>query len=142
MDNRISATGLKNIDADTIEAQEIKVTGQTLIDETGLQVYHPYNLLLPLTPSGYWNVHDKIEAIQVENAITELELIQINTALGLTAASLSSVATITTPSAIAAGAGALFGTNALQGLLLKQGCKIGLVVWNVGMYPYVVCSIP
>ncbi len=39
MDNRISATGLKNIDADTIEAHEIKVTDQTIIDETGLQVY-------------------------------------------------------------------------------------------------------
>ncbi len=39
MDNRISATGLKNIDADTIEAHEIKVTDQTIIDEnriTGL----------------------------------------------------------------------------------------------------------
>jgi hypothetical protein len=42
MDSRISATGLIDIEADTVEAQEITVgTNNTIIDETGLQVYHP-----------------------------------------------------------------------------------------------------
>jgi len=74
MDSRVSATGLKNIDADTIEGQEIKVTDQTIIDETGLQVYHPYNILLPLTFSGYWNVHDEIEGIHIGQNFQDLQL--------------------------------------------------------------------
>ena len=38
----ISATGLNNGDFN-----EITVGTNTIIDETGVQVYHPYNILLP-----------------------------------------------------------------------------------------------
>ena len=121
MDNRISATGLKNIDADTIEAHEIKVTDQTIIDETGLQVYHPYNILLPFTFSGYWNVHDQIEGIKIEDNFQNLQLEIIEATLGITKANLTSLAAaVAAGTPIAAAVGSLFGANALQGLALKQ----------------------
>jgi hypothetical protein len=74
MDSRVSATGLKDIEADAVEAQditaqditinnELSVGTNTLIDQTGVQVYHPYNILIPLELPGYWNVHDELAEI-------------------------------------------------------------------------------
>jgi hypothetical protein len=121
MDNRISATGIKDIEADTIEAQEIIVgTNNTIIDETGLQVYHPYSLSLPLDSSGYWNVHDMLEVMRVVDNMQNFEMTQIADVMGYTSSGLASLGALTLPSAIAAGGSALASSNALQGLALKQ----------------------
>jgi hypothetical protein len=68
--DRVSATGLKDIEADTIETEDITInnelivgTNNTIIDETGLQIYHPYNIIIPFELEGYWNVHSEIESI-------------------------------------------------------------------------------
>lgn len=120
--NRISATGTKDIEADTIDAQEITVgTNNVIVDQTGLQVYHPYNLELPLVFSGFWNVHDEIENIQILNDYQNFEINVICAKLGITQATLSAIQSeVLAGTALSTAVGSVTGVNAIQALADKQ----------------------
>ena len=67
--NRISATGLKSIEIDEIKTDKI------IIDDTGLQYLHEYNVLLPTMNEGYYNLQEELDNIMISNTTQDLELV-------------------------------------------------------------------
>jgi hypothetical protein len=72
-----------------------------IIHEIGLQVYHPYNMLIPLELPGYWIVHDEITDVKFT-----LEALEYY--IGITMAILTNLA-----EAVAGGAARTTGAGAL-----------------------------
>jgi len=95
--SRISATGLKDEEFDEIKASNIEVGNNDIkIDETGLYVYHNYNILLPTVPTGWLNLHDEIESASISNTTQDLEILNLESSLATTQGNLNSLAVIVT----------------------------------------------
>ena len=111
--NRISATGLKSIEIDELKTDKI------IIDNTGLQYLHEYNVLLPTMNEGYYNLQEEMTNIMISNTTQDLELTQLQSSLSTTNANLTATA------ATAAGA-AVTATAALN--LANQ--KNWIILWQ------------
>ena len=98
--NRISATGLKSVDLDEINTNKIT------IDETGLNYYHDYNILLPTMNAGYYNLQDEMDNIMISNTTQDLEIVNLQS--GLTTAQGNIISLGTTLTATSATATAAF----------------------------------
>ena len=111
--NRISDTGLKSIEIDELKTDKI------IIDNTGLQYLHEYNVLLPTMNEGYYNLQEEMTNIMISNTTQDLELTQLQSSLSTTNANLTATA------ATAAGA-AVTATAALN--LANQ--KNWIILWQ------------
>jgi hypothetical protein len=107
------ATGLKSIEIDEIKTDKI------IIDNTGLQYLHEYNVLLPTMNERYYNLQEEMTNIMISNTTQDLELTQLQSSLSTTNANLTATA------ATAAGA-AVTATAALN--LANQ--KNWIILWQ------------
>ena len=94
--NRISATGLKSIEIDELKTDKI------IIDDTGLQYLHEYNVFLPTMNEGYYNLQEEMTNIMISNTTQDLELTQLQSSLSTTNANLTATAATAAGAAVTA----------------------------------------